>query len=365
MVSSSAALNGNDLHQALMENAQTPEPAAGPQAPTDMISVFSNFEWVEVDGKKVRRGLPIGAITEDMNAFTTGWPRRVGNDLFVKGQDHQPRFLDSTAQLFAYLDAKAHLDWGRNSDMVSQDRYLAHLQETVKGYDALERFPHRPRMRKTYYMHPRLPASTGEHLEEFVHFFSPHTAVDRELIKAFVACLLWGGPPGARPAWLVTASADAPEGGRGVGKSKCVELCGELVGGMLDISPKEDIVAIKKRLLSPGARTLRLARIDNIKTLRFSWADLEGLITSPVISGHRMYKGEGRRPNTITWALTLNGASLSRDMAKRVIIVKLDVPEYSPTWEQGVRDYIEEHRWHILSDVCAFLGKQENGHETT
>ena len=30
-----------------------------------------------------------------------------------------------------------------------------------------------------------------------------------------------------------------------------------LVGGMLEISPTEDIIAIKKRLLSPAARTLR------------------------------------------------------------------------------------------------------------
>ena len=204
-------------------------------------------------------------------------------------------------------------------------------------------------------MHPELPDTDGQYLEHFVSFFHPRTDTDRDLIRSFLLCLCWGAPPGARPAYLVTAPEDDTQQGRGVGKSKLVELCGELVGGMLEISQQEDIVAIKKRLLSPAARPLRLARLDNIKTYHFSWADLEGLITSPVICGHRLYKGEGRRPNALTWALTLNGASLSKDMAQRVIVVKLQRPNYNPNWEGNVRAYIAEYRWHILSDIRRLL----------
>jgi hypothetical protein len=257
--------------------------------------------------------------------------------------------------LLAWLDAQALVDWGRQSDMVSQERFHAHLRETAQQYDAVEQYPHWPPFPRAYYLYPPLPVTEGQYLDQFVGFFSPLTETDRQLIRAFVLSLAWGGPPGSRPAWLFTAPDDDPHGGRGVGKSKCIELCSELVGGMLEISPNEDIVAIKKRLLSPAARTLRVARIDNIKTYRFSWADLEGLITSPVVSGHRMYKGEGRRPNTLCWTLTLNGASLSKDMAKRSVVVKLQRPTYSPTWEWGVRDFIEEHRWRILNDIRLVL----------
>jgi hypothetical protein len=339
---------------ALTANAFTPEPEEEP-APdgTNSLRVFSNWEWVEggSQNKPVKQGVPIKDICADLYPLTDGLPKRVDNLLFVPGDAYRPRYLETAPQLFAWLDAQFFVNWGRASDMISQERLLAHLQETADRFDAIECYPHWPPIPGAYYLHPPLPATNGQYLESFVNFFSPYTDTDRDLIRAFVMSLAWGGPAGARPAWLFTAPEDDPEGGRGVGKSICIGLCGELVGGMLEISPSEDIVAIKKRLLSPAARTLRLARIDNIKTYRFSWADLEALITSPVISGHRMYKGEGRRPNTLTWALTLNGASLSKDLAKRVIVVTLRRPTYRPTWEQEVRAYIAAYRWHILNDI--------------
>lgn len=340
-----------DLHQALMANAVVPEPAEDPPPAEETLPVFSNFEWVEGKQKAIRRGLPMQVIYNELDTLTGGWPKRVDNLLFVPGANYQPRYIESTAQLFAWMDAQSFIDWGRSSDMVSQERLLAHLQETAEHFDAIERFPQWPALPDTYYMFPPLPATAGEYLREFVNFFSPLTEVDRELITAFILSLFWGGAAGSRPAWLFTASANDPRGGRGVGKSKVCELCSELVGGFVEISAREDIVDLKKRLLSPAARTIRVARLDNIKTLRFSWADLEGLITSPVISGRQLYRGEGRRPNTLTWVLTLNGASLSRDMAQRVIVVKLARPRFNASWETEVRDYIQQHRWHILGDI--------------
>ena len=80
--------------------------------------------------------------------------------------------------------------------------------------------------------------------------------------------------------------------------------------------------AIVKRLLSPQGRGKRVVLLDNVKSHRFSWAELEAFITSPVISGHEMYRGEGQRPNTTTVAITVNGASLSKDLAQRAIVVR-------------------------------------------
>jgi hypothetical protein len=346
-------IDGAVLAELLEANAQVPDPDDAPTLAVaeESLPVFSNWEW-DFSGLKPRKwGLALCDVCYKLHELTKGWPRRVDKVLFVPGANHEARYLENPAQLFAWLDAQACVDWGRASDMVSQERFLAHLQECAPRYESVEKFPHFPPLVDAFYLHPPLPVSEGQYLEQLVNFFSPLTDVDRELIRAFIISLPWGGPPGSRPAWLFTASDDDPLGGRGVGKSKVIEMCGELVGGMIEISPNEDIMAIKKRLLSPAARTLRLARIDNIKTYRFSWADLEGLITSPVISGHRMYKGEGRRPNTLTWALTLNGASLSRDMSKRVIVVKLQRRAYSDTWEHEVRSFIEQRRWRILNDI--------------
>jgi hypothetical protein len=74
-----------------------------------------------------------------------------------------------------------------------------------------------------------------------------------------------------------------------------------------------------------------------------------------------MYKGEGSRPNTLTVALTLNGASLSCDMAQRCVITKLSRPLYDPSWKEDTIALIEAKRWKIIADCVSRLrevGKQ-------
>src|SRR5262249_100706 len=144
-------------------------------------------------------------ICHEFNQLTNNWPRRVGTDLFVPGINFQSRFLENTAQLFAWLAPTAHPDWARGPDMITQEQFLAHLRETAPPYTTEEQDPQFPPLANAYYLHPGLPLSEGQYLEELVDFFSPLTDVDRELIKAFVLSLAWGGPPGSRPAWLFTA----------------------------------------------------------------------------------------------------------------------------------------------------------------
>jgi hypothetical protein len=109
------------------------------------------------------------------------------------------------------------------------------------------------------------------------------------------------------------------------------------------------------RLLSQGAQGKRMALLDNIKALRFSWAELEGLITCSEISGRMLYVGEGTRPNLLNWTLTLNNASLSKDMAQRTIIVRLARPPRDPRWWDDTVAMIEAQRWQIIGDIIAVL----------
>ena len=55
------------------------------------------------------------------------------------------------------------------------------------------------------------------------------------------------------------------------------------------------------------------------------------------------------------WLITLNGATLSKDMAQRVIPIKLTRPVYRPTWESDVRNFARDHRWEILADAIGIL----------
>jgi hypothetical protein len=128
-----------------------------------------------------------------------------------------------------------------------------------------------------------------------------------------------------------------------------------MVGGSISASPGDDMADVRKRLLSPDARGLRVLLLDNVKSLRFSWDELERLITSPVISGRRMYHGEGRMPNTFTTAITLNGASLSKDLAQRCIPIELARPTYSAEWLEETIAFIDANRWAILGDLIAIL----------
>jgi hypothetical protein len=62
-----------------------------------------------------------------------------------------------------------------------------------------------------------------------------------------------------------------------------------------------------------------------------------------------------RRPGILTWFITMNGASLSKDMAQRVVPVKLSRPDYTDTWEREVADLLTNRRWEIIGDVLAAL----------
>ena len=60
-------------------------------------------------------------------------------------------------------------------------------------------------------------------------------------------------------------------------------------------------------------------------------------------------------PNTLTWFITLNGASLSTDMAQRSIIIKVRKPKRSATWKEETEAYIREHQREILADIIGIL----------
>ncbi len=337
----------------LQNHATEVAPSELPEPAPDQKPVLRNYEQALTGGKATTQGLSIDVTRENLFEITGGWPKRQGDSLFVEGDGRQPCYLDSAAKLFGWMDEWCFIDWAKARDCVTQERFFNNLRMFSEKYDAVETTPHFPPL-SAYYMHPELPESDGTRLEQFISFFSPATETDRDLIRSFVLTLFWGGPPGSRPAFLITGPENdsAPEKkGRGIGKSALVRFAAELVGGMITCSAHSDMEDIKKRLLSPQALQRRLVLLDNVKSLRFSWAELEGLITSPVISGHRMYHGEGRRANHLIWAITSNGATLSKDMAERCVIIQLKRPKYDPEWQPKVEKFIRQHRWEITSDI--------------
>jgi len=329
------------------------------------VRLLTNYSEEKVNTPKgpqvTKAGRPPCVITLELLGLTKGWPRRRGQSLFAES-DHVPLWLDNPASLFAWIhnyvgDEKGSgIYWtGEGDNMVSRVEFHAYLTQSVENYRAVEVFPHWPTMAEHFYIHPPVEGGDGEALRHLVHRFSPATLADHDLIEALFLSLLWGGAPGNRPAWLITSDEEDGEAGRGVGKSFLAQFAAELVGGYVALDSEDKMPDLMKRLLSPEGQLKRVLLLDNLKTLKFSWSQLEALITQTIISGHQLYEGEGSRPNTLTTIITLNGASLSKDMAQRCAIVKLTRPKYSATWEEETRQYIQTHRWAIVGDILAKL----------
>lgn len=358
--------HGADAFRHLLESA---DKSTNPH--TTLRLEFCNFEAVEtgVDDKgkptKAVKGLSIETLRQRLFAATEDWPKRVGSLLFGRDND-KPVFLEKPPDLFAFIggrlcNSKGHVQWLNpvkwmyGPDMVTQPQFFAYLQQTSENFAAVESFPHYPPLKDHFYIYPEIPKSNRKALTLLLQKFQPASVLDSHLLHAFFLSLFCGVPAGQRPAWLITSHADDESAGRGVGKTSLVKIASRLVGGLVAFSSQDDMSDLIKRLLSPDARGKRIVLMDNIKSLRFSHAELEGMITCDVISGRQLYVGEGRRPNTLTWCLTINGASLSKDLSQRCVPIELARPKYGADWEQETVDFIETNKWEIIGDILADL----------
>jgi hypothetical protein len=322
--------------------------------------VIANYRVVEVEddkGEKKNVNVPrtMVEIIDDINHRMGGWPRRIDNVLFVDDPEHGIDWFDrrTTAGLFGWLRRHNKVQWTRGGSFVGQAELFAEIERTAQRYEAIEVQPHEPPIDGIYYRGAIPPVGDGQHLRKLLDRFRPETTIDRDLIQAAMMTAFWGGLPGCRPAFVVTS-----DDGRGVGKSKVPEVVGYLCGGFIDVSAGEDIETLKTRMLTPGARTKRIALLDNVKSLRLSWAELEAMITSPVISGKQMYVGEGQRPNLLTWFVTLNGVSMATDMAQRSVIIKVVKGKNDGPWWEETRQFIDQHRQQIIGDIIGALRGQ-------
>ena len=336
----------------LVENT-TPAKIDIPRKTTGKSSLVRNADVFDGggDGGKTVDPIRMEAILDLVAKAMDGWPRRVGNALFADDPKFGICWLETASSLFGWMSRRQGVIlWARGTGCVTREELFCELQRTATDYETIERVPHEPQIPRHYYACETPEPGDGSAVEKLLDFFQPETDLDRSLLLGAFLTPLWGGPTGRRPAHLFVARQ-----GRGIGKSVAVQLIGQLYGGVIDFSAKSDVDNIKKRLLSPEARTKRVALLDNVKSLKFSSAEIESLITADEISGHRLYLGEGTRPNHLAWFITLNGPSLSTDMAQRTVEVRFARPKYTGSWESDVRQYIADNRNAILGDLIGIL----------
>lgn len=327
----------------------TPAIASEPTRTAQPVEIANTCLVEREDGTKGTKPLPMREILNRVRAATGGWPRRVGPALFIDegdGIDWLPK-VDAAFGWIGHVTGKPSrfLKGGH-----SKAEVFAELQRTARDYSGIAEHPHFPPYPDCYYSCGDVEPGDGETLQSLLDRFCPATPDDRQLILAMIVTLLWGGPPGSRPAFVITADE-----GRGCGKTRLVSLTAEIVGGAMSFERGETAERIKGRLLSAEGMSRRVCLLDNIKAERFSWAELESMVTATDISGHRWHVGEGRRANVLTWCMTLNGPSLSEDIAQRSVVIKLAKPTYAAGWLESTSAFISDNRQQLIADIAGFF----------
>jgi hypothetical protein len=288
-------------------------------------------------------------MLDHLQALTDGWPKVVSGALcYCAGDGVRP--LATPAQLLAWLDRHALVRWRRGG--VSKEEFFEGVRQRADAFAWATPHPHHPPLPEVLYTRPApAPANTGR-LAQFIARFSPATPQDRELLTAAALTLFWGGPPGKRPAFVLTGGTGLdPKRGCGVGKTTLVELLAGLAGGALTVRPGTSPDRTLAGLLSPSALPLRVALIDNLKSYRFSSDLIESLITAETINGHRLHHGHAARPNLLTWWITVNGAAFSKDMAQRSVVIRLKRPTPSAAWYATTVAFARDHQDAIVADI--------------
>jgi hypothetical protein len=353
ILNNSGILDGPGIE--IEEISESPEP----QPLTKKKAIF--ISNVKKKGKNQREYLPANVLLEKILEHKDNWPKSVNGLLVVIGNNQRFQILKDKKDFFAWVHSDINLQWISGSG-ISKDEFFKFAVNNCDSYEFLSDFPHYPPIRNVLYLPKNYPNAGGEALNKFISYFCPASHLDARLIQALALTLFWGGPPGQRPGFLLTTEDTGPSGGIGYGKTTLANKMAELCGGSIVLSPEEGHEAVAKRILSPanGKANQRVLLLDNIKKLKLSNAGLEALITSQEISGHRMYGGHAVSPNYFVSILTLNGASLSRDLASRCVPILLGKAPKNQNWLAEINAFVEENRDQIIGDIGLLLSSPGN-----
>lgn len=323
------------------------------------VNAIENYHKEIIEGKdgterlvKIPHSQP--QIVASVFDLFENWPKRIGSQLFVcDGEEIE--YLPKPSSLFSWMQEKKSVIWGNGDELISKEELFISICRRAEEFADVQAHPHFPPIDDVFYTAKVPKPGDGSHLETMLDFFSPASKEDRQLIKAAIATTFWGGPPGQRPAFLISAAHGS---GQGTGKSTLAGMVGRLTGGALDISTGMDAEEIKRRFLSGNDKAKRVVFLDNVKKTKFSDQGVEALLTSLEISGHGMYVGSCSRPNLMTWFITMNGPSLSRDLAQRCINIMLRKPKHSGNWFEEATNFIIKNREKIVGDIAAFFNRE-------
>lgn len=350
--------------------SQPPETMPPMLAPEmDMREELANYRWTtdlmrandKGEVKRVKLMLNADEILNCITRKTGEWPRRLCDLIFVPGRDGAPRVLTTHNQLFAWLMSFFEINWtdgvvsatnGDERTPVDQGKFFEFCRQNAKHvYDSIAPYPHCPSRPDTYYFAYELSDDNDASFNELISRFNPETELDRQLLIAALLTPGWGGPPGARPAFLLMS-----EHGPGSGKTATAEaIIQTWQDEPFTISATErNWDRARGRFLSDSALLQRCVLIDNVKS-ELGGNELEQLITGTVIDGHKLHVGHMSRPNLFTWFITMNSPTLSKDLAERAIIIRIGSQKHDVDFKSWSMKFIEERRPYLITSILKRL----------
>ena len=376
---------GDDAYSALQALAASARPegqvSALELAKISNATPFSNYEIEEgANGKEITIAVPLQSLIKQVHRRLLGFPASSGGVLFDYDRDTSRihRMYNHPA-LFAWMGCKMQqtIDWASTRGMVSKGELFEGLRLQAKGYAATSPAPHYPTRSDIFYFHRDLPPPTHDsrYFNQFCEAFAPSTPLDAILIKVFVAsCLFWRKGV-HRPMWVIDSDC-----GQGVGKTTLATTVACLIGGYSDdhqspitIQPSEfkgDIAEVKKQLVTQEAACRRILLIDNV-VHDLNCEHLASMATATTIMGRPPYSKEMlSRLNDLTFVITTNSGTVSRDIATRSYHLKLTRPEDYSGWGDRMTKFLDEYRFQILADCIramqqptGFAGQMQTRHQ--
>ena len=142
-------------------------------------------------------------IIHELFKRTDGWPRRVGDDLFIdhgeqkanKKEDGEKgdgerrlalapdriQWTRKTSTLFSDLQKRTVVEWRQNTGCVTKDELFEALRRDSQRYEGVELLPHEPPIVSHYYACETPAAGDGAALKQFLDVFRLGTQFDRDL----------------------------------------------------------------------------------------------------------------------------------------------------------------------------------------
>lgn len=335
---------------------------------------------VETRWVKTPEGKPVAVswyrkiedVGNNLREIAGGWPKVCNGIPFALHRHTDPiappnvvRYFAKTVDLFAWISEVSDLHWKSKGDVRSADgpatpstkeEFHAHIKNLrTERYCGVATVPHVPEVPGIYYLPCQLPESDGEALREFLEALNPETEDDRLLLLAMILTPMWGGSCGQRPAFVLSAKT-----GVSSGKTATAHAIGMIYDGAFELPDGEEWRETSRHLMDDEALNRRVLLADNVKGTLSSRC-LEILVTSPTISGHRMYVGGMSRPNLMTLFVTSNVPRLSRDLSSRSINVRIGGFRHGVDFIAWTGKFMSERRAALLADIRAVLMGPDRG----